>query len=135
MAAVKQGMTWLGLWGFWVWIARNNHPTLPIDGIATALLLAVFAAAVYFNWLVLVPRYWQRRRFVLYWTVLLLVMSILTALGVWIIQIAYDVLWGPDPKRFGFWVNYGLDFTGMSLHLLGAAVVFWFIRRNQGATV
>ena len=63
-------------------------------------------------------------------------MSVLTALDVALIQKAYDLLWGPDVRRFGFWVNYGLDFAGMALHLLAAVVIVWLVgRKRQGETL
>lgn len=126
-----QVAAWIGLWCFWGVISRNNHPTLLLNGVATALLLVAFAAAVYFNWLILVPRYWRRKQFLAYWVCLLLAMNVLTAVVVVLIQQAYDVLWGPDPRRFGFRVNYGLDFIGMSVHLLAAAAVVRLIPRKR----
>ncbi len=129
MPRTGQVIAWISLWCFWVGFSRNNHPTLLIDGVTTLLLLAAFAAAIYFNWLVLVPRCWRSLRFLMYWTCLLLAMTILTAVGVVSIQKAYDFFWRPDPRRFSLWVNYGLDFIGMSAHLLAAAVALWLIRR------
>ncbi len=85
---------WLALWGFWGFVSRHNHPTLVIDAIATALLLAAFAADVV------------------------------------AIKTVYDIFWGPDPRRFGFGVNSGLEFAGMTLHLLFAAVVVRLLRRG-----
>ena len=131
MTAAKQGAIWLGLWGFWVWVSRHNHPTLLIDGVATALLLAAFAAAVYGNWHVLVPRFWAQGRRLAYWACLLVMMNILTAIDVVVIGSAYDVLWEPDVRRFGFWINYALEFAGMTLHLAGAAVIVKVMRRRQ----
>jgi len=129
-------LPWAGLWCGWVIFSRNNHPTLPLNMIATGILLAAFAAALYFNWLVLVPRLWQRKRYTTYWGALLVIANILTAVTVVAISSVYDLLWGPDPRRFGFWVNYGLDLTGMCVHLAGAAVIVhvtrWRQRRRRG---
>ena len=122
---------WVGLWCFWVVVSRNNHPTLLLNGIATGVLIIAFAASIYFNWRVLVPRYWRSRKFLAYWTWLLLAMSALTVADVAVIQKIYDVLWGPDPRRFGFWVNYGLDFTGIGLHLLLASLVVRLIQDKR----
>ena len=94
-------------------------------------MLASFAVAVYFNWLLLVPRFWNRRQFASHWLYLGATLCTLTALVVMLIQAVYDVLWGPDPRRFGFWVNYGLDFTGTSVHLALAAMVVWLLRRRR----
>ena len=41
---------------FWFFISRDHHPTLLIDGLATGVLVAVTAACVYVNNLVLKPR-------------------------------------------------------------------------------
>ena len=48
---------------------------------------------------------------------LFVVANALTIVAVVAISSVYDLLWGPDPRRFGFWVNYGLDLTGMCVHL------------------
>lgn len=61
-------------------------------------------------------------------------MSALTAAVVVAIQKVYDVLWGPDPRRFSFQVNSGMDFAGMTLHLLAAAMIIWFIGRQRRVT-
>ena len=130
MSKVQQVAVWTFLWCFWSFMSRNNHPTLFIDLIATGLMLACFAAVVYFNWLVLVPRFWYRRQFGLYWLCLAFASCALTAAVVVLIQEVYDMLWGPDLLRFGFWVNYGLDFTGMMVHLALAALVVRLVHRR-----
>jgi heme/copper-type cytochrome/quinol oxidase subunit 3 len=61
---------------------------------------------------------------------MLLVITLAVVVG---IQAAYDVLWGPDPLRFGFWTNVGLDFLFVSLHVLVAAgAVALFTRKGRG---
>ena len=41
-----QSIAWTALWGFWVFVSRHNHPNLRLNAVASALLVATFAAAV-----------------------------------------------------------------------------------------
>ena len=89
----------------------------------SALLVATFAAAVYANHLWLIPRLWRRRRFdAAYAAALLLVMGLLALACTAAIHVAYDVLWGPDPARFGFLINFGMEFALVAFHVLVVAV-------------
>jgi hypothetical protein len=40
-----------------------------------------------------------------------------------LIQVVYDVLWGPDPARFGFWTNFLYHGTLTTVHLVVAAAI------------
>lgn len=131
MTRTQQVLIWIGLWGFWVFVSRHNHPTLLLDCLATALLVAAFAAAVYFNWRILVPRFLRTRRLFAYWASLLAVVSALSAADALVISKVYDFVWGPDPRRFGFWVNFGLEFALICIYLLAAACVAWLVRRRR----
>lgn len=128
--ALAQIGIWSVLWIFWFFVSGDHHPTALINAIVTTLLLATYAAGVYLNHLVLIPRLGARRP--LYWGALLLVMSVLTAAVVIAIQLVYDALLGPDPRRFGFWLNFGLDFFGLALHLLLAFLLVQFLARRAG---
>ena len=134
MTPARQCVIWISLWFFWVFVSRHNHPIVLLNCLATALMLTSFAAVIYMNWLVLIPRFWLRQFFFAYWFSLSVTACALTAIVVVLIQKVYDVLWGPDPLRFGFWINYGLDFTGMCVHLAAAALVVWLTRRKPSAT-
>src|SRR4051794_6668234 len=77
LAIPAQTLAWVALWSFWVFVSRHNHPNLRLNAIASGLLVATFAAAVYANHLWLIPRLWSRRRFAAYAAAFLLVMGFL----------------------------------------------------------
>ena len=120
---------WIAVLGFWVFVSRHNHPHLGINAIATALLVTTFAAAVYANHLWLLPRYRRDGRFAAYATALPVVMASLSLACVAAIRLVYDALWGPDPLRFGFWTNFGMDMTGVTIHVTAVAVGVWSFGR------
>jgi hypothetical protein len=122
---IRHALAWFALWGFWAAASRHNHPDLRIDAIATALLVATFAAAVYANHLWLIPRLWRTRRIAAYAAALLSVMVSLALACVVAIRLAYDLLWGPDPRRFGFWANFGMELVGVAMHVAAVAVGVW----------
>jgi len=116
---------WIALWGFWVVVSRHNHPNLGINALATALLVTTFAAAVYANHLWLLPRYRRDGRFAAYATALPVVMASLSLACAAAIRLVYDALWGPDPLRFGFWTNFGMELAGVAIHVFAVAVGVW----------
>jgi hypothetical protein len=126
-------VAWAALWGFWVFVSRHNHPNLRLNAIASALLVATFAAAVYANHLWLIPRLWSRRRFDGYAAASLLVMGLLALACTAAIHVVYDVLWGPDPARFGFQVNSGMEFALVAFHVLMVAVGVSVTRKLKAA--
>ena len=95
--------------------------------------MATFAAAVYANHLWLIPRLWSRRRFDGYAAALLLVMGLLALACTAAIHVVYDVLWGPDPARFGFLVNSGMEFALVAFHVLVVAVGVSVARKLKAA--
>ncbi|WNG49380.1 hypothetical protein F0U60_38620 [Archangium minus] len=116
-------LAWGIIWAVWAFISRNNQASLPLLVIATTLLVGCSALAVYANHGLWIPRLLRRGRPLLYAAVLgatLLVLTFLVVLG---IQAAYDILWEPDPLRFGFWTNVAMDFLFISFHVLAAAGV------------
>jgi hypothetical protein len=117
-----QILAWAAVWGFWVAVSLNNHPNLRLNVIASGLLVLTFAAAVYANHLWLLPRLWSRRRFGAYAAGLLLVMGLLAMICTAAIHVVYDVLWGPDPARFGFLTNLGMESALVAFHVLMVAV-------------
>ncbi|MBA4115579.1 MAG: hypothetical protein H0X71_03910 [Rubrobacter sp.] len=46
--------------------------------------------------------------------------AVLAFVVVLLIQVVYDVLWGPDPARFGFWTNLFHDGILTTVHLVVA---------------
>jgi hypothetical protein len=117
-----QSIAWTALWGFWVFVSRHNHPNLRLNAVASALLVATFAAAVYANHLWLIPRFWRRRRYAAYGASLLLVMGLLALACTAAIHVAYDLLWGPDPARFGFLTNFAMEFALVAFHVAVVAI-------------
>ncbi len=124
---------WAALWGFWVAASRRNHPNLTLNLTASALLVATFAGAAYLNHLWLIPRLGQARRFVAYGVALVVVMGGLALGCAAAIHLAYDVLWGPDPARFGFWTNVGMEFGLVAFHVGAIAAGAWLLGRLRGA--
>lgn len=51
---------------------------------------------------------------------LLATVTVLSVMVVLLIQFVYDVLWGPDPNRFGFWTNFFYDSILITVHLVVA---------------
>jgi len=120
----RHALAWAAVWGFWVFVSRHNHPNLRLNAVASALLVATFAGAIYANHLVLIPRLWRARRFASYGAALLLVMGLLALACTAAIHVAYDRLWGPDPARFGFLMNLAMESGLVAFHVtLAAAVV------------
>lgn len=120
----------MGVWAFWAFVSRNNQATPTLLVIATTLLVGGSALGVYANHLLWIPRLLRRGHPLRYAAALgatLLVLTLAVVLG---IQLAYDVLWGPDPLRFGFWTNVGMDFLFVSLHVLLAAGAVALSRRG-----
>ena len=38
------------------------------------------------------------------------------------IHVAYDLLWGPDPARFGFLTNFAMEFALVAFHVAVVAI-------------
>lgn len=118
---------WVAVYGFWLWATRAYHPTLSIAAAATFLLVASFAAAFYLDRLVLASRLAGGRRL----AALLAVEMGLNLAVVAAIQLVYDAMWGPDPRRFGFSTNVATDFLGMHLHVVAARWIAARIGRSR----
>ena len=103
---------WLALWGFWIVASRDNHPNLKLNVIASSLLVMTFAAAVYIN-----RRLRRRYQAFPYAIALLFALTVLSFVCTAAIHVVYDRLWGPNPARFGFWTNFGMEFTLTTLHV------------------
>jgi hypothetical protein len=119
---------WSGVFIFWLLATRNHHPTLTIAMLATAVLVAAFALAVYTNALLLLPRFAHRRLWLQYTVSLLVTIAVLDLAAVLLIQFIYDHLWGPDPMRYGFWFNVASEGVLIIFHLAAAMGLMCFIR-------
>ncbi len=128
-SAGVHAVAWLALWGFWVFASRHNHPNLRLNAVASTFLVATLAAAVYANHLWLIPRLWRRRRYAAYGAALLLAMGLLALACTAAIHLAYDLLWGPDPARFGFMTNFAMEFALVAFHVAVVAVGAWSLGR------
>lgn len=131
---IGQALAWAALWAFWVVVSRHNHPTLRINLIASGMLVATFAAAVYANHRGLIPRLWKARRFAAYAAALLLAMGLCALICTVAIHVMYDVLWGPDPARFGFWTNLGMEFALVAFHVAVIACGVCLVRAFRAGT-
>jgi hypothetical protein len=120
---------WIALYLFWFLISRDHHPTLLIDALATGVLVAVTAACVYINSLVLRPRFAAHRRWWQYAAELLAIVIVADVVAVLAIQWIYDTLWGPDPLRYGFLTNVLYEAGFIGVHLVMALGVRR-VRRN-----
>jgi hypothetical protein len=109
---------WSGVFTFWLIATRRHHPTLTIAILATAVLVAAFALAVYVNALLLRPRY--SRLWLQYAVLLVATVAVLDLGAVLLIQFIYDRLWGPDPLRYGFWFNVASEGVLITIHLAAA---------------
>jgi hypothetical protein len=109
---------WIAIFIFWFFVSRAYHPTLLIAILATAVLVAVSVAAVYLNHLLLLPKRTEHRSFPRYITQLVISVIVLGVLAVFIIQVIYDYLWGPDPNRFGIWQNVAYEIIFISIHVI-----------------
>lgn len=120
---------WLAVGVFWLIVTAGFHPTWGLALVTTAALVFAYAAASYVNHLALVPRYWRAGRYGRYAAALLITMAALTAAALAVVRASYVAALGPDPDPNGVYVHYGIDFLGMTFHLLVAAGVVWVVAR------
>jgi len=116
------------VYGFWLFTTHDHHPTPTIAMLATGIMVAGSAAAVYINALILLPRFAANRLWMRYLLLLGATVAAMTLPVVISIQWIYDALWGPDPLRFGFWTNAAYDAAGILFHLLLAMGIMWLAR-------
>ena len=115
-------LAWLFVGIFWYVATRNYHPSTHLAILATSTLVAAYAVAVYINHLVLIPRFWRLGRTPAYLGTLLTTMFLLTAVALTLIRASYLRELGPDPDPNGLAKHFTIDFAGMTVHLIGAAV-------------
>ncbi len=129
-------LAWVVVWGFWLGVTHDHHPTFALAVIVTTSLIVAYALAVYVNQLVLIPRYWKAGHRLLFVLWLALAMAFLTGVALVIIRISYLKLWGPDSDPVGVYKNYLIDLFGMPVHLLAAAgIVSLFQRARRGSSI
>ena len=124
---------WSAVFVAWLLVTRPYHPTPLIWVLATAILVAASASAVYVHRHYVLNGFRRHRSWARYAASLVVLVALLDLAAVLLIQLVYDVLWGPDPNRFGFWFNFGSDGFIIALHLLGAACAGWAVRRVRGS--
>jgi hypothetical protein len=116
---------WFCVFALWLLATRQYHPTPTLAILATAVLVSVSAVAVYVNSLFLVPGFARRHLWWQYAAMLLATVAVLDLIAVPLIQFSYDWLWGPDPRRFGFWFNVFSDGVIIVVHIVAATMVMW----------
>jgi hypothetical protein len=126
---------WLGVFIFFLLATRQYHPTLAIAVSATMVLVTVSALAVYLNSLFLLPGFARRRSRGQYTVLLLTTVIVLDLIAVLTIQAIYDLLWRPDPMRFGFWFNVMSDGFIILAHLLIATAIMWIAKLLRRKTL
>lgn len=109
-------------------MTHSFHPTFTLALIVTTSLTVAFAAAVYCNHLIYVPRFWELKKPCRYVTWLAATMAIFTALALTVIRISYSMLHGPDRDPYGLYKHYAIDLFGMIVHVTFAALTVWSIR-------
>jgi hypothetical protein len=115
---------WLVIFACWLVATRHFHPTLLIAVLATGVFVAASASAVYISRRIASES--SRLRYII---LLAVVVILLDLVAVITIQLIYDMLWGPDQNRFGFWFNIASDGFIIVLHLVGAAMARHVMRR------
>jgi hypothetical protein len=124
-------IVWFAVGVFWYFATRNFHLTQRLAVIVTASLVSAYAAAVYINHLVLIPRFWRHRRWPAYWGTLLSVMIVLTSVALTVIRVSHIRALGPDPNPNGLYNHFAIDFMGMVAHVFVAAIVVWLCHRSK----
>jgi hypothetical protein len=124
-------IVWLVVGVFWYLATRSFHSSQRLALTVTASLVAAYAAAVYINHLVLIPRFWRHRRWPAYWGTLLSVMIVLTSVALTVIRVSYIRALGPDPNPNGLYNHFAIDFIGMAVHVFVAAIVVWLWHRSN----
>ena len=122
---------WAVIFTIFLYSTLNYHPTFLIAVLASSILISASAFVVYLNRNILFVNF-QKNRSITYYFVLLLVSILATDLiAVLSIQLIYDVLWGPDQNRFGFWYNFMSDGAIICFFVFGAAILQWITGRAK----
>lgn len=127
---VSHSLVWAGVFGFWLYLSSHYHPTLLVGALATAVLVAASAFAVYANrWLLSRRGFTVRRSRWRYPVLILAILIVADLVAVLTIQVVYDTLWGPDPLRFSFGSNLASDGAFIAAHLIVGTALLRFGKR------
>ncbi len=111
-------VVWSVVFVFWMILSRHNHPTLVLNSIATFVLVGCSAVGAEF---------WKRafvgRTFALRTIMRLAGIIALGAIAAVVIRLFYDMILGPDSRRFSFVANLLMDITFVAIHLFAAEVI------------
>jgi hypothetical protein len=118
---------WAILYVSVVVLVRRFHPTLTVNALATLVLLSSYAAAIYLDRHALAALRATRGPWV-YLAGLIATEAVLTVIAVASVQGVYALFWHPDPRQFGFWMNFVTDFLGMNVFVASAACIAWAFR-------
>ncbi len=124
-----QVLIWIALYALWLWVSASVHPTLVLNIVVTAVLLLFYITAVYLNTLVLVPKLFRRGKRAMYFVSLAAAMIALNFIALMLVRIAYGISEGFDTLG-DYWHHYAIDLFGMAVHVAGAAVVVWWVRKK-----
>jgi NADH:ubiquinone oxidoreductase subunit 3 (subunit A) len=91
--------------------------------------MSASALAVYVNSLFLIPKFARCHLWWQYTNSLLATVAVLDLIAVLLIQFMYDWLWGPDPRRFGFWFNMLSDGIIIVVHIVAATIMMMWVAR------
>ena len=119
-------IAWFGVWTLWLSLTWKFHPTVGLALIVTTSLIAAYANVVSLDLLVLRPVLLLNGKRLHYVASLAYVMAFLTALALFVIRIAYIMIWGRDPDPNGLYKHFAIDLFGMVVHLVLASAVMYF---------
>ncbi len=124
-----QVIVWLLLYCFWVWVSMGFHPTFEIDLIVTALLTIFYAAAIYINELLVLPRLAPQRVTTSSIAAQLIVQVVLTFAVLGLIRLTYWQL-GYGEYLGDYWEHYCIDLLGMTVHVIAARILVSQLRKG-----
>ena len=112
---------WMAAYGVWLMLTMSYHPNWTLRLIATALLVGGSA----FYACCLTPRAWSGWPWIRS-GMALIGCGVTTAL---MIHVIYDMLLGPDPRRFPLANNMVMDTAFVLFNTAIAALVAWILSR------
>jgi hypothetical protein len=125
----RSAILWLVLPIVWVLLTRHYHPTPIVAVLSTSILVSASALTVYINKQILYRRFVRYQSWSRYAISLIVLLAAIDLVAVLSIQGIYDLLWGTDPQRFGFWFNFAADGFIIALHSIGVVFVEWIAKQ------